>query len=137
MIKLALYISKTFILSWIMVTFGFLILIALLDSMANGAEILSDGRGFMATFQYMAYRAPVIFDRVLLFTIMVAMLAYLCEAHSPTRTRCIFRVWTIGSNTNRYVNARRCRRNRFVSIIYKYFHAAVRSGVTSVGHRRV
>ncbi|PHR60380.1 MAG: hypothetical protein COA43_06600 [Robiginitomaculum sp.] len=74
MIRLALYLSKTFVLSWLTVTFGFLMLIGLLDSLANGGEILSDGRGFTATFEYMAYRAPVIFDRVLLFTVMVAML---------------------------------------------------------------
>ena len=74
MIRLAIYLSKTFIFSWLMVTFGFLILIGLLDSLANGGEIMSGGRGFTATFEYMAYRAPVIFDRVLLFTVMVAML---------------------------------------------------------------
>lgn len=74
MIRLAIYISKTFIFSWLTVTFGFLMLIGLLDSLANGGEIMSGGRGFTATFEYMAYRAPVIFDRVLLFTIMVAML---------------------------------------------------------------
>ena len=74
MIRIALYLSKTFIFSWITVTFGFLILIGLLDSLANGGEILANGRGFTATFEYMAYRAPVIFDRVLLFTLMVAIL---------------------------------------------------------------
>ena len=57
-----------------MVTFGFLILIGLLDSLANGSEISESGRGFAATFEYMMYRAPVIFDRVLLFTVVVAML---------------------------------------------------------------
>ena len=74
MIRIALYLSKTFIVLWLTVTFGFLVLIGLLDSLANGGEILSDGRGFAATFEYMMYRAPVIFDRVLLFTIMVAIL---------------------------------------------------------------
>ena len=74
MMRIALYLSKTFIFSWLTVTFGFLILIGLLDSLANGGEIMSNGRGFAATFEYMAYRAPVIFDRVLLFTIMVAIL---------------------------------------------------------------
>jgi len=74
MIRIAIYLSKTFIFSWLTVTFGFLILIGLLDSLANGGEIMSDGRGFAATFEYMAYRAPVIFDRVLLFTVMVAIL---------------------------------------------------------------
>ncbi len=74
MIRLALYISKTFVFSWLIVTFGFLILIGLLDSLANSNEIAASGRGGMATFEYMLYRAPVIFDRVLLFTVVVAML---------------------------------------------------------------
>ena len=74
MIRLAIYISKTFIFSWLVVTFGFLILIGLLDSLANSNEIAESGRGGWATFEYMMYRAPVIFDRVLLFTVIVAML---------------------------------------------------------------
>lgn len=74
MIRLAIYISKTFIFSWLIVTFGFLILIGLLDSLANSNEIAASGRGGAATFEYMLYRAPVIFDRVLLFTVVVAML---------------------------------------------------------------
>jgi lipopolysaccharide export system permease protein len=74
MFRLGLYLSRIFIFNWFTVTFGFLVLIGLLDSLANGGDILNDGRGFSATFEYMAYRAPVIFDRVLLFTLMVAML---------------------------------------------------------------
>jgi len=74
MIRLAIYLIKTFLFSWFTVTFGFLILVGLLDSLANGGEIISGGKGFSATFEYMLYRSPVIFDRVLLFTIMVAML---------------------------------------------------------------
>lgn len=74
MIRLAIYISKTFIFSWLVVTFGFLVLIGLLDSLANSNEIAASGRGGTATFEYMLYRAPVIFDRVLLFTVVVAML---------------------------------------------------------------
>ena len=74
MIRLMIYLSRTFILSWLIVTFGFLALIGLLDSLANGGEIVASGRGFIGTFEYMLYRAPVIFDRVLLFTVLVAML---------------------------------------------------------------
>ena len=74
MIRISIYISKTFVFSWLIVTFGFLVLIGLLDSLANSNEIAESGRGGMATFEYMLYRAPVIFDRVLLFTIVVAML---------------------------------------------------------------
>jgi len=74
MIRLAIYISKIFVFSWLVVTFGILLLIGLLDSLANSSAILADGRGFTASFEYILYRAPVIFDRVLLFTIVVAML---------------------------------------------------------------
>jgi len=74
MIRLAYYLSKTFVSTWLVVTFGFLILIGLLDSLANSTEITANGRGFTATFEYMTYRAPVIFDRVLLFTVIVAIL---------------------------------------------------------------
>lgn len=68
------YLSKSFILTWLMVVFGFLILIGLLDSLANGGDILADDGTFIDTFRYMSYRAPVIFDRVFIFTIHVAVL---------------------------------------------------------------
>ncbi|MCF6274805.1 MAG: LptF/LptG family permease [Robiginitomaculum sp.] len=74
MIRMAVYISKTFVFSWLVVTFGFLTLIGLLDSLANSNEIAASERGGAATFEYMLYRAPVIFDRVLLSTVVVAML---------------------------------------------------------------
>lgn len=74
MSRLALYLIKTFLFSWLTVTFGFLALVGLFDALANGGEVISGDRGFIATFEYMLYRAPVIFDRVLLFTVMVATL---------------------------------------------------------------
>lgn len=72
--KFASYLSKSFLLTWLITVFGFLTLIGLLDSMANAGDIMSDGGGFADTFRYMAYRAPVIFDRIFMFTIMVAIL---------------------------------------------------------------
>ncbi len=74
MFKIATYLSKSFILIWLTVVFGFLVLIALLDSLANGGDILADGGGFENTFRYMMLRAPVIFDRIFMFTIVVAIL---------------------------------------------------------------
>jgi lipopolysaccharide export system permease protein len=74
MFKLAAYISKTFILTWVTLVFGFLTLIGLLDSLANGADIVASGGGFSDTFRYMALRAPVIFDRIFVFTLVVATL---------------------------------------------------------------
>ena len=57
-----------------MAVFGFLVLIGLLDSLANGGDILSGDGGFSNTFRYMILRAPVIFDRIFIFTIVVAIL---------------------------------------------------------------
>lgn len=74
MFKLAAYISKTFIILWLTLVFGFLTLIGLLDSLANGADIVKGGGGFSDTFRYMFLRAPVIFDRIFVFTLVVASL---------------------------------------------------------------
>jgi len=68
------YLSKSFVITWLTVVFGFLVLIGLLDSLANGGDILSDEGTFVDTFRYMSYRAPVIFDRIFVFTIHVAVL---------------------------------------------------------------
>ena len=74
MIKLLSYLSKTFYTIWLTTVFGFLVLIGLLDSLANGSDILADGGGFIDTFKYMGLRAPVIFDRIFVFTIVVSVL---------------------------------------------------------------
>jgi len=72
--KFAVYLSKSFLVTWLTVVFGFLVLIGLLDSLANGADIVASGEGFRGTFRYMALRAPVIFDRIFVFTLVVAVL---------------------------------------------------------------
>ena len=74
MFKFAIYLSKMFIFTWLTVVFGFLVLIGLLDSLANGADIVASGEGFQGTFKYMGLRAPVIFDRIFVFTLVVAVL---------------------------------------------------------------
>ena len=74
MFRLAFYITKRFVLIWLGVVFGFLILIGLLDSLANGGDIVGEDGGFVDTFRYMFYRAPVIFDRIFVFTFVVAIL---------------------------------------------------------------
>ena len=60
--------------TWLMTVFVFLVLIGLLDSLANGGDIMSGDGGFSNTFRYMMLRAPVIFDRIFVFTIVVAIL---------------------------------------------------------------
>jgi len=67
MFKFLAYLSKTFLKTWLMTVFGFLVLIGLLDSLANGGDIMSGDGGFTDTFRYMMLRAPVIFDRALVF----------------------------------------------------------------------
>jgi len=74
MFKIARYISKAFLITWLTLVFGFLTLIGLLDSLANGGDIVKGGGGFTDTFRYMGLRAPVIFDRIFVFTIVVAVL---------------------------------------------------------------
>lgn len=74
MSKFVSYLSKNFLTIWISVVFGFLILIGLLDSLANGGDLLSGDSKFSDTFLYMMYRAPVIFDRIFVFTLVVAAL---------------------------------------------------------------
>lgn len=74
MLRFALYLSRSFLFTWLTVVFGFLVLIGLLDSLANGADIVASGEGFRGTFRYMMLRAPVIFDRIFVFTLVVAIL---------------------------------------------------------------
>jgi lipopolysaccharide export system permease protein len=73
-LRFGLYLSKTFLFTWFTTVFGFLVLIGLLDSLANGGDIVASGEGFKGTFKYMALRAPVIFDRIFVFTLVVAIL---------------------------------------------------------------
>lgn len=74
MFSFARYISKAFLITWLTLVFGFLALIGLLDSLANGGDIVKSGGGFSDTFRYMLLRAPVIFDRIFVFTLVVAIL---------------------------------------------------------------
>ncbi len=74
MLKFLTYLSRSFFSVWFGVVFGFLLLIGLLDSLANGGDIMADDGTFTDTFRYMFYRAPVIFDRIFVFTIVVAIL---------------------------------------------------------------
>lgn len=74
MFKIIRYISKAYVITWLTLVFGFLTLIGLLDSLANGGDIVKSGGGFSDTFRYMFLRAPVIFDRIFVFTLIVAVL---------------------------------------------------------------
>ena len=74
MFKFLTYLSRSYLTIWLSVVFGFLVLIGLLDSLANGGDLMSSEGGLSSTFRYMFYRAPVIFDRIFVFTLVVAVL---------------------------------------------------------------
>ncbi len=74
MFKFLSYLSKSYLTIWLSVVIGFLLLIGLLDSLANGSDIMTGDGKFSDTFRYMFFRAPVIFDRIFVFTLVVAAL---------------------------------------------------------------
>jgi len=74
MSRLLAYLSKSFLTIWLSTVFAMLVLIGLLDSLANAGDIVGNGGNFTDTFRYMLYRAPVIFDRIFVFTLMIAAL---------------------------------------------------------------
>ena len=78
MFKFLSYLSKNYLTIWISVVVGFVLLIGLLDSLANGSDIMTGDGKFSDTFRYMFYRAPVIFDRIFVFTLnLAALLVYI------------------------------------------------------------
>lgn len=72
--KLLIYLSKSFLLIWMIVLFAFLVLIGLLDTLANSGDIMAESGKFSDTFLYMYYRLPVIFERIFVFTLIVTIL---------------------------------------------------------------
>jgi len=72
MIRLIWYLSKLFMSVWLVAAFGLVVLTGLLDSLANAPEISASGEG--GALYYMLLRAPIIFDQVFPFTLMLALL---------------------------------------------------------------
>ncbi len=70
--RLIWYLSKLFISIWLVAAFGLVVLTGLLDSLANASEISASEEG--GAFYYMWLRAPIIFDQVFPFTLMLALL---------------------------------------------------------------
>lgn len=70
--RLIWYLSKLFISIWLVAAFGLVVLTGLLDSLANASEISASDKG--GALYYMWLRAPVIFDQVFPFTLMLALL---------------------------------------------------------------
>ncbi|MCQ8186332.1 LptF/LptG family permease [Parvularcula maris] len=70
--RLTLYLSGIFAKRWLVVTLGAVSLVALLDGLSNASEIAASEGG--SQLQYLLARAPVIFDRLLLITLMLTLI---------------------------------------------------------------
>lgn len=73
MLRLIVYLSKIFLARWSVTAFGMVVLVGLLDSLANASDISASGVEGGA-LRYMSLRAPVIFDQIFLFSLMLALL---------------------------------------------------------------
>jgi len=73
MLRLVFYVSKIFLARWVLTIFGMVVLVGLLDSLANASAIAaSSGEG--GALRYMMLRAPVFYDLVFLFSVLLALL---------------------------------------------------------------
>ncbi|MEM9837624.1 MAG: LptF/LptG family permease [Pseudomonadota bacterium] len=70
--RLTLYLSVLFAKRWLLVTGAAVVLVALLDSLANAPEIAAIEGG--SQVGYLMARAPVIFDRLLLITLLLTLI---------------------------------------------------------------
>lgn len=73
MVTLRRYLGALFLQRWIVTTMAMLILVSLLDALGN-ADLLPEGAGFVERLRYMMLRAPIIYDRIFLFALMLAVL---------------------------------------------------------------
>ncbi len=92
MSRLALYTSRIFLVRWFSISLGMLVLVGLVDSLAN-APALPGGDTLSGTFRYMALRAPDIFSKLFL---MVVMLATLLTFTSLVRNRELVAILGLG-----------------------------------------
>ena len=92
MSRLALYTSRIFLVRWFAISLGMIVLVGLVDSLAN-ASALPDGDTIFGTFRYMALRAPDIFSKLFL---MVVMLATLLTFSSLVRNRELVAILGLG-----------------------------------------
>jgi len=68
--RFIVYFSKLFLVNWLVVTFGMVVLVGLLDSLANASAIAqSADQG--GALRYVRLRAPIIFDQIFLFALML------------------------------------------------------------------
>ena len=71
--RFIVYFSKLFLVNWLVVTFGMVALVGLLDSLAN-ASAIAESTDQGGALRYVTLRAPIIFDQIFLFALMLSLL---------------------------------------------------------------
>lgn len=67
------YLAVMFVQRFIVTTLGMVTLLGVLDALSN-AELLPEGAGLVDQFRYMGLRMPILFDRILVFSLLMALL---------------------------------------------------------------
>jgi lipopolysaccharide export system permease protein len=67
------YLAVMFVQRFVVTTFGMVVLLGVLDALSS-AELLPAGAGLVDQFRYMGLRMPILFDRILVFALLMALL---------------------------------------------------------------
>lgn len=67
------YLARLFVQRFAVTALGMLVLLGVLDALSN-AELLPEAGGLADQFRYMALRLPILFDRILVFALLMALL---------------------------------------------------------------
>jgi lipopolysaccharide export system permease protein len=73
MSQLNRYLAVMFLQRFILTTFGLVALLGVLDALSN-ADLLPEGAGLVDQFRYMALRMPILFDRIMIFALLMSLL---------------------------------------------------------------
>jgi len=71
--RLNRYLAVIFLQRLVVTVFAMVVLLGVLDALGN-ADLLPDDAGLVGHLRYMALRMPILFDRVLLFALLLALL---------------------------------------------------------------
>lgn len=67
------YLAVLFVRRYVLTVLGMVALLGVLDALSN-ADLLPEGAGLTDQFRYMALRMPILFDRILVFALLMALL---------------------------------------------------------------
>lgn len=67
------YLAVMFLQRFVLTVFGLVALLGVLDALSN-ADLLPENAGLSDQFRYMALRMPILFDRIMIFALLMALL---------------------------------------------------------------